>query len=547
MRLRLASLENLSQDPALDWEGHIASFILTSDLSGIAHLAASNNEPHANRELRGYYTLEQGRLVVHATLQDPQQPRTLQVIVREGPKEAGIVPLLDEVAKAVNPRAHPFPSPDQAALRTFSEALTSEDPGTRLRLFQAAAVQNPKFSSAYLALAETRLAQGDRDGAAEAAVQGKAVSTNPTEQAQFDYLKASAHGDLAGRERAIQELLRLTPDDVQARRTLAEIHAVQRRFQDAARDYQELSKLEPNDPSIFNLLGYMDGYAHDLAGARAAFEKYQALAGPTDVNPVDSLGEIYFCNGDFAGAEKQFIQAQSANPMVLGGHELLKAAEARLMTGDVAGADGLFDKYIAAQPQSQQEIERAQWEFLSGRRKHAMAQVEKMMTAPGDTGVVAAAQLSFWRLQTGDRASANQLATAALTHAVSTGAKNLAAVSRFLTLSPAGNSQFANINAMALVINHQFADAIPILERLLGESNPANDAQVRTLLAWAYLETGKTAQAKPLVDLYPIPLPSNEPAFVSLIFPRFLKVRAAVLNQDSKLADTLTGDLPDRF
>ena len=89
----------------------------------------------------------------------------------------------------------------------------------------------------------------------------------------------------------------------------------------------------------------MDGYAHDVAGARAAFEKYQSLVGAADVNPIDSMGEIYFNNGDFASAEKSFLEAQQKNPAAFaGGRELLKAAEARLMTGDLSGADGLFER-----------------------------------------------------------------------------------------------------------------------------------------------------------------------------------------------------------
>lgn len=546
LRLEIAPLENLTADPGMDWEGNVAPFILTADLSGISHVVATSSaDPRANRVLRGYYALENDRLTVHATLENPGRPKTLQVIVRDGSRNAGIVPLLDQVAKAINSGAHPFPSPDPAALRSFSEALSSEDPGTRLRLFQTAAVQNPKFSSAFLALAETRLAQGDRAGAAEAAAQGKNVSTNPVERAQFDYLAATARNDLAARESAMRDLVRQTPDDIQALRTLAELHVLQRRFQDAAHDYQEIARLEPNDPSTFNLLGYMDGYAHDIAGGRAAFEKYQALAGPADINPIDSLGEVYFANGDFASAEKTFLEAQRKNPTAPGGSELLKAAEARLMTGDVPGADSLFEKYMALQPQRQ--MERARWDFLSGRRREAMALAEKLMSAEGDPGAVAAAQLSFWRLQTGDRASAAQLASTAFARAVSPGTKNLAAVCRFLTLTPAQKSQFANINAMAQILNHQFAEAIPLLERLLGESNPASDGQVRTLLAWAYSETGKTSQAKPLVDMYPIPLPSPEPAFVSLIFPRFLQVRSAALQTSPDLYNKLVGDVPDRF
>lgn len=538
LRLQILPLENLSPDATQSWEGRLAPFILSTDLAGLPHLIAGSqpSDPRANRVLQGYYAVEGNRLAVHASLEDPRTLKTLQVIVREGSKSAGILPLLDQIARQIDSGAHSFPTRDPAVLQTFSEALSSDDPGVRLRLLQTATVQNPKFAPAFLALAETRLAQGDRAGAADAAVQGSSISTNPTERAEFDYLAATAHQDLSARERATRELVRLTPSDTQALRTLAGIHALQRNFQDAAHDYREIARLEPGDPLTLNQLGYMLGYAHDIAGARATFDQYQALVGPSDTNPLDSTGEVYFYNGDFADAEKSFLKAG-------GGRELLKAAEARLMTGDIPGADSLFEKYMASQ-QRPSDLERAQWEFLTGRRKQAMARTEKLIASPGDAGAQAAAQLSFWRLQNGERASATRLAATALAQAASPGTKNLAAICRFLTQVPVRPSPLPNINALALILNQQFADAIPPLEALLADTNPDGDAQVRTLLAWAYLETGKPAQAKPLVDLYPIPLPSNEPLFVSLIFPRFLQVRAKVLgsDRDAELYQKLTAE-----
>jgi tetratricopeptide (TPR) repeat protein len=538
LRLQILPLENLSPQSTQDWQGRLAPFILTSDLSGIPHLIADSRQPdpRANRVLQGYYDVHGDRMSLHATLEDPHRLKTLRVIVRQGPKSAGLLPLIDEVARDLNSGARTFPTRDPASLQSFSDALSAADPGVRLRLFQTATVQNPKFSSAFLALAETRLAQGDRAGAVEAAMQGKKVSTNATELAEFDYLASTARNDLAGREKAMRELVRQTPDDAQAIRTLAEIHALQRRFKEAAADYEAIARLEPDDPVTLNQLAYMDGYAHDLAGARAMIEKYRALVGPNDTNPTDTLGEIYFYNAEFAEAEKAFLQAG-------GGRELLKAAEAHLMTGDVGGADSLFDKYMGQQ-QHPREMERAEWEFLTGRRKQAMARAEKLMATPDDAGALAAAQLSLWRLQTGDRGSAAKLAEKASAQAVSPATKSLASVCRFLTQTPVRLSQFPNLNAMALILNQQFGDAIPVLEALLAETNPAKDAQVRTLLAWAYVETGNIEKAKPLVELYPLPLPSNEPVFVSLLFPRFLQVRAVALkeNRTQELYDKLTAE-----
>ena len=47
------------------------------------------------------------------------------------------------------------------------------------------------------------------------------------------------------------------------------------------------------------------------------------------------------CCGDFESASENFEKASAKNPS-----ELLKAAEARLMAGDLQGADGLFLKHL---------------------------------------------------------------------------------------------------------------------------------------------------------------------------------------------------------
>jgi thioredoxin-like negative regulator of GroEL len=89
-------------------------------------------------------------------------------------------------------------------------------------------------------------------------------------------------------------------------------------------------------------------------------------------------------------------------------------------------------------------------------------------------------------------------------------------------------------DALALVFAKRFQDALPSLQAVYGETNPSGDGQIRTLLAWAYMETGAVDKAASLVDTYPLPMSSGEPLFASLIFARFLAVRAAVLERQGK-------------
>jgi predicted Zn-dependent protease len=109
---------------------------------------------------------------------------------------------------------------------------------------------------------------------------------------------------------------------------------------------------------------------------------------------------------------------------------------------------------------------------------------------------------------------------------------------------------------LALLFARKFADATPPLERLYRETNPSADGQVRTLLAWAYVKTNRTADAAGLLNRYPLPLNSGEPMFASLIFPRYLFLRATVLEGQGKRAQAKSayelylkyaGDVPDAF
>ena len=86
--------------------------------------------------------------------------------------------------------------------------------------------------------------------------------------------------------------------------------------------------------------------------------------------------------------------------------------------------------------------------------------------------------------------------------------------------------------------------------------NPAADGQIRTLLAWADVGAGRIAEARKLVQLYPLPLSSGDPIFASLIFPRFLYLRGVVLENEGKRSKAkqsyelflkYAGDVPDVF
>jgi len=156
----------------------------------------------------------------------------------------------------------------------------------------------------------------------------------------------------------------------------------------------------------------------------------------------------------------------------------------------------------------------------------------------------------------GDSKSAAGLASQAGERAVSSAARNLGAVCRFISSAPTTSSGSPLVDSYALLLARRFREATPLLEKLYRETNPLRDAQTRTLLAWAYVATGRTADADPLLRTYPFPLASGDAMFASLLFPRFLFLRAAVLEKSGKRAEAkqsyelflkYAGDGPDTF
>jgi len=566
-RLAVLPLENLGSGSELDWAGRAAAAAIVYDLDGLADQypqtvdsISSAYSMHASRVLEGYYLERNGRAQITATLESLEGRKTIETIQIEGSLANGIVPLVNQLAKRLNPQARSFGTGNMAAFRAYGDALAAGDRAAALQDLGSATQADPGFGAAYIAEARLLVAAGDRDQARQVIRSGEARRPDAIDRAKLEYLSASDAHDAQARIKALDALARLTPADPSVVQEKGELELQRRDFQDCARDYEAASRLNPNEPENWNQLGYVLAYAGDLAGARQALDRYQRLLPPQNANALDSLGEINFYLGDFAEAAGYFLQAQQKNPGQFRGAELLKAAEANLMTGNLAEADALFQKYLGSSPSSQPAragVDQAQWEFLTGRHKAAMARLEHAIPQlDSEARSLGLSQLSIWKLETGDSQAAALLAGEAAQAAVSPQNRALSTICRFLATRPADKSGSPVVDAYALIFARNFQGALPLLESLYAETNPARDGQVRTLLAWAYVETGKIAEADRLLRLYPIPLSSGESVLASLTFPRYLFLKGAALEKDGQRAEAkqsyqlflkYAGDLPDIF
>jgi len=322
------------------------------------------------------------------------------------------------------------------------------------------------------------------------------------------------------------------------------------------------------------MMAYAQAYGGDLDAARASAADYSRLV-PDDPNAPDSLGEIEFLDGNFAAAEKLFLTAHEMNAAWRESGPLLKAAHARVMTGDVAGADGLVGRYLELRKSVNDPLipyRQAQWEFVTGRRRQAMERLQSFRAAAsGDVAAHAAAQLAAWKRQTGDLTGARQMAIEALKQGTTPPTRSLAALVTFVTEPPASASECAvraeqafsqpadntirrYALAYALLFEGHFREASVLLKQMLRQTLPSLAGDLRTLTAWALIESGQTEDARAIGNLYPVPEAQGERTFSALAMPRVLQVRARLLEQQGQkdqaarlraVYEKLKGDIPD--
>jgi tetratricopeptide (TPR) repeat protein len=283
-----------------------------------------------------------------------------------------------------------------------------------------------------------------------------------------------------------------------------------------------------------------------LDGARAALLEYRRLA-PKGANPLDSLGDVHFHLGAFRDAEKYYLEAHEKDKAFLGGAELYKAARARLMTGDKAGANDIFQRYAAERSAAQDPLggyRQAQWLYLTGKRAEAVAALTKLASSPAAPDVLslAASQLAIWSLLNGNRDEAAAWTGKAVGAAGSPGSRRLAALCLALTGStpPQGalTAEVAKVAAaLRALLAQRFADAVPLLEDRSAAADPVGSDRVGVLLAWALNETGRLQEAAPWLETFGVPPAGLEDPLVYFSFPRVFQLRATALAKQGRQAD----------
>ena len=338
-RLAILPFENLTGEASLDWIASTAPAIVAADLSGVSKLFAQPMPTrsdaylaNATRFVHGSFTGHGGALRFEVNVEDASRHKMIMDETASG----DVLGAMNALAKRVDPAAHSFSTSNAEALAAWGH-----------RDFERAVTLDPDFGAAWLGWVDTLAQKGDTAQAIELANRALARSSlqSNVDRVRIELVSATLRRDSNARDKALSTLTGLLTTDVPVMQALAETELNARRFSVAAEVFNKIVKVDPENVGAMNSLGYAQLYAGDLAGAVKTLEAYGRLP-DQKTNSLDSLGEAFFMNGRFAEAEKYFLQAYDSNHAFLGGADLLKAAYARWLAGDLKGADGLMTRYL---------------------------------------------------------------------------------------------------------------------------------------------------------------------------------------------------------
>jgi tetratricopeptide (TPR) repeat protein len=532
-RYAVIRFENLTGDASLDWVARAASEVLSRSLSGAmdgpvlsaptlnrAGSGVSSERERAelagaNRVVSGYLARVGGKLRFSATEEDLNKNQTLQSLSSEG---AEPLAAMLNLARAFSGSARPYLTSNPEVLKLYVSAL--EEPADRaIPDLRQATGADPGFGPAWVALVDAEVLRGDREASIEAAREALGRKLDPADKAAIELQQAALTNDVPGRIAALRELVSANPGDRGLLQTLAVDEGAAGQFAQAAADWKKLRDAVPTDRNAWNQFGYTLAWSGDFSAALQAMKDYGARW-PTDPNPIDSTGDLYYMYGRFADAAANYLKAHEKSPEFLNGGDLYKAAWAQFRAGDKVKAESSFEQYRKTQKKVDAPsltLLGIDWLYRTGREKEAMALLRKV----AETSTQAGAASQYWsQLVIYDLLAKDRLAAAkdAAIDATKPGS-NLSTVARFAALPSASASEWQNradtvlrgagvesvrrfTLGVALLLDGKKEAAQAVWDKIVAESS-ASDFFARAVDA-------KIRGEKPRFELVPDPTAVNE-------------------------------------
>lgn len=505
----------------------------------------------------GEFSIRGGRLRARLTLEDPATGRMAGVLRAES--AAGDVNgVASSLARQIAPGSANYGTGNPAALEAYMTALETAAADAKSAAAARAIAADPNFGPAYRLEAEAKARQQDLAGALvildDAGRRGNAI--HAAERARISLEAANLRNDLAGRRQALAELVKTEPGDIEAWRSLAQLSFAARDYRQAVTAYQKTLTAQPDDPAALNELGYAYAYTGNLEAALASLSRYRTIR-PDDPNALDSMGDVHLISGNLSAAERFYLQTFHKDASFQGAGDLYKAAIARLMSGDIPGADALQKQFDDARAAHDPAIpyRQAEWAWITGRRKQAYQQLTAFAQSSekGPLKEVASnaySELALWSLLLGDRDGAREMVRKSIQFAGPKSAAS-AVLMRFLTQPPAPATEWitragvlfpkpeqASVKdqwlVYAFLLDKDFAAAADALQRLSQSGADGADESLPVLQAWTLVETGHESAASELLRFNPVPPVTGPGLFTSLYFPRLYYLRAVVAEKQGR-------------
>jgi tetratricopeptide (TPR) repeat protein len=208
-------------------------------------------------------------------------------------------------------------SPEAYRLFIIGKERTSKVDFEKAAEYLERAVQiDPEFAVAYMVLSGAYFMSGKHNQGRKALTKARELSGHASDRDRLFIEQSYAfwvEKDLEKSKSILEEIIKKYPDDKESHSHLGFCLAIQGRFADAVREYQEVLRLDPNSGGAFNMLGLAYANLGEFEKAIEALKKYIALT-PGEPNPWDSLSVAYIKMGKVDEAIASYTEALKIKP-----------------------------------------------------------------------------------------------------------------------------------------------------------------------------------------------------------------------------------------
>ena len=391
--IAVVEIENLTQDPSLDWLNTGVVELLTTNLAQAKSLEVISSErirglirervkgegklpageaqdvaqaAHADMYVSGALLKVGEGLRLDLRVQETATGKVVLADKVEAANAQAVFGMVDQATAGILAELAPGESTGQPhvaamltsnieALHAYEEGASYEDRvmmNEAAESFRRATQIDPQFAMAYFRLAEA-LAPNNFVQAREAIRKAEELAERlPIPRLQKLRIQARMlffDGRDEEAVQAVEATIREFPREVEPRVDLSLTFQNTPRNSEGIAALKDAVRLDPKAAAAFNLLGYGYSYGGDLPRALDALDKYAALLPPNDPNPIDSRGDAFLYNGKLDEALAEFQKVVEMGPKTGGGfyeQDEVKAAYVYMLQGKYSVAEARLQDLV---------------------------------------------------------------------------------------------------------------------------------------------------------------------------------------------------------